>query len=180
MSGYLSVRINILEHLNFNSLDNEYADNKVITINIPLTDDIFKLNINNIDNRDNYYEFSSNVSMNIVFLVIGAFCLSVSVSLCILIIRQFGLIYNRQSKYNKELKKILSKYDTCIVRVKKFYVNRKYNMIYVDSFDELMDVCDKKNKMISFKEVKRDCESIFVIIDENDAWIYKLVSDNIE
>lgn len=180
VSGYLSIRINILEHLSFDSLDNEYADNKVITINIPLTEDTFKININNIDNKDNYYEFSSNAAMNIVFLIIGAFCLSVSVSLGILVIRQFGLIYNRQSKYNKELKKILSKYDDCIVRVKRFYVNRKYNMIYVDSFDELMDVYEKNNKMISFKEVKRDCESIFVIIDDSDAWIYKLMSDNLE
>ena len=180
VSGYLSIRINILEHLSFNSLDNEYADNKVIIVNIPLTDDTFKINISNVDNKDNHYEFSSNGAMNIAFLIIGAFCLSVSVSLGILIIRQFGLIYNRQSKYNKELKKILSKYDDCIVRVNRFYVNKKYNMIYVDSFTELMDVYDKKNKMISFKEVKRDCESIFVIIDDNDAWIYKLMSDNLE
>ena len=180
VSGYLSIRINILEHLSFDSLDNEYADNKVITINIPLTDDTFKINVNNIDDRDSYYEFSSNVAMNIVFLIIGAFCLSVAVSLGVLVIRQFKLIYSRQSKYNIELKKILSKYDDCIVRVKRFYVNRKYNMIYVDSFSELMDVYEKKNKMISFKETKRDSEAIFVIIDENDAWIYKLVSDNLE
>ena len=49
-------------------------------------------------------------------------------------------------------------------------------MIYVDSFNELMDVYYKKCKMISFKEVKRDFESIFVIIDGEDAWIYKLIA----
>ena len=180
VSGYLSVRINILEHLNFNSLNNEYADNKVIIINIPLTDNIFKINVNNIDDSDSYYEFSNNVSMNIVLLIIGVFCLSVAISLAVLVIRQFRLIYNKQSKYKKELNKILSKYDDCIVRVNRFYVKRKYNMIYVDSFDELMDVYENKNKMISFKEIKRDSESIFVIIDSDDAWIYKLVSDNLE
>ena len=37
-----------------------------------------------------------------------------------------------------------------------------------------------KNKMISFKEVKRNSESIFVIIDEDDAWIYKLISLELE
>ena len=180
ISGYLHIRINILEFLNFHSLNNEYADSKVITVNIPLTDDIFKISLNNVDDRDSYYEFSNRVSMNIVFIIIGMFCLSLSLALLVMVIRQFKIIYNRQSEYRRELKKILSKYDDIIVKVKRFYVNKKYNMIYVDSFDELMDVSEKKNKMISFNEIKRDSKSIFVIIDEEDAWIYRLISDNLE
>jgi hypothetical protein len=40
-----------------------------------------------------------------------------------------------------------------------------------------MDVSIKKNKMISFKEYKKNSESIFVIIDEDDAWVYKLIKE---
>ena len=174
ISGYLHIRINVLEFLNFNNLDTEYADNKVITINIPLTDDIFKISVNNIVDKDSHYEFSNKVTMNMVFIVIGAFCLSISLALMIMVIRQFKNIYNRQSEYNRELKRILSKYDDCIVRIKRFYVTKKYNLIYVDSFNELMDVYNKKNKLISFKEVKKNSEAMFVIIDDDDAWIYKL------
>lgn len=174
ISGYLHIRINVLEFLNFNNLDTEYADNKVITINIPLTDDIFKISVNNIVDKDSHYEFSNKVTMNMVFLVIGAFCLSISLALMIMVIKQFKNIYNRQSEYNRELKRILSKYDDCIVRIKRFYVTKKYNLIYVDSFDELMDVYNNKNKLISFKEVKKNSEAMFVIIDDDDAWIYKL------
>ena len=180
VSGYLHIRINILEFLSFDSLENEYSDNKVITINIPLTDDVFEIDVNNLENRDSYYEFSNNSSMNIVLLIIGAFCLSVGIAFGVLVICLFKVINNRQSKYNKELRKILSKYDDNVVKINKFYVNKKYNMIYVDSFDELMDVCQKKNKMISFKETKRGIESTFVLIDQDDAWIYKLVSDKLE
>ena len=174
VSGYLHIRINILQFLNFDSLDNEYTDNKVITINIPITDDTFKIRVNNISNMNSYYEFSSKKAMNIVFLIIGAFCLSLSAASLIMVIKQFGIIYKRQSEYNRELKRILAKYDDCIVRVNRFYTYKKYNMIYVDSFSELMDVYDKKNKMISFKEVKRGSEALFVIIDEDDAWIYRM------
>ena len=180
INGYLHVRINILEFLNFDSLDNEYADNKVISVNIPLSDDIFKISVKNIDNSDSYYEFSDDESMNIIFIIIGAFCFAMAISSIVMIIRQFGIIYNRQGKYKIELNRILSKYEDCIVKVNRFYVNKKYNMIYVDSFDELMDVYNKKNKMISFKEVKRDSESIFVIIDGDDAWIYRLDKDDID
>lgn len=178
LSGYLQVRIKILESLKFNSLDNHYDDNKVIIINIPLTNDTFKIDVNNIDSKNSCYEFTSDKAMNIIFLIIGAFCVSVSIALMVLVIKQFNVIYRMQNEYNKSLKKILSKYDDCIVRIKRFYVNKKYNLIYVDTFEELMDVYEKKNKMISFKEVKRGSESIFVIIDEDDAWIYKMIANN--
>lgn len=180
VDGYLHVRINVSEFLNFNNLNNEYADNKVIIVNIPITSDTFKIDIKNIDNVDSYYEFSKKESMNIVFLIIGAFCFALSISSLIMVIRQFGYIYNKQSKYRKSLDKILSRYDDCIVRVNKLYVNKKYNMIYVSSFDELMDVHDKNNKMISFKETKRDSIAMFVIIDEDNAWIYCMDVDNLE
>lgn len=176
VSGYLQIRISIMEFLNFNDLDNEYADEKVITIDIPLTYDTFKIDVNNIKSKNSHYEFTSKETMNLIFLVIGVFCISVGLSLFMLVIKQFKIIYNRQSKYNRELNKILSKYDDCIVRIKRFYVSRKYNMIYVDSFKELMDVYEKKNKMISFKEIKRGSEAIFVIIDDDDAWIYKMIA----
>jgi len=180
VSGYMNIKINISEFLNFNSLDNEYVDNKVININIPLTDDIFKISTSNTLDKDSYYEFTNKKAMNIIFLIIGSLCLSFMLTSLIMIIRQFKVIYNKQSKYNRELNRILSKYDDCIVRVKRFYVNKKYNMIYVSSFSELMDVYNNKNKMISFKEVKKNSESIFVIIDGDDAWIYKLISLELE
>ena len=180
VEGYLEIRINILEFLNFDSLENEYADSKVITINIPITSSIFEIDVDNLNNKDSYYEFTNKESMNIIFLIIGAFCLSVSISLLILVIRQFKIIYSRQSKYNRELRKILYRYDECIVKINKFYVNKKYNMISVDTLDELMDVYKKTNKMISFKETKRGIESIFIIIDEDNAWIYRFTSDILE
>lgn len=180
VDAYFHIRITISEFLNFNDLDNEYADNKVISVNVPITSDVFKIDVNNLDDVDSYYEFSKKESMNIVFLIIGAFCFALSISSFVMVIRQFGYIYNRQSKYRKELNKILSKYDECIVRVNKLYVSRKYNMIDVSSFNELMDVYYKKCKMISFKETKRDSEAIFVIIDNDDAWIYRMSTDDFE
>ena len=176
ISGYFHIRINISEFLSFDSLDNEYSDTKTITIDIPITEDVFEISYNNIKDSDSYYEFTSNKAMNIIFLIIGAFCISMFVSLLVLVVKQFGFISKKQSRYNVELKRILSKYDDCIVRVNKFYVNKKYNMIYVDSFSELMDVYNKLNKMINFKEIKRSSEAIFVIVDGEDAWIYKMIA----
>ena len=92
-------------------MENEYSDSKVITLNIPLTDDIFKINVNNLSDKDSYYEFSNKKAMNIVFLLIGAFCLALAISSLVMVFKQFIFIYDIQSKYKRDLNRILSKYD---------------------------------------------------------------------
>ena len=72
------------------------------------------------------HEFVSDKAMNIVFLIIGAFCTSVSIALLILVIHQFKIINDMENEYNKQLDKILSKYDEKIVKIKRFYVSKKY------------------------------------------------------
>ena len=56
------------------------------------------------------------------------------------------------------------------------YVNEKMGDIY----DLNLGAVYSLNKMISFKETKKDKEAIFVIIDGDDAWIYKLVANEME
>ena len=174
VSAYMHIKINILEFLNFDNMNNEYTDSKVITMNIPLTSEIFKITVDNVESKDSYYEFSNKKAMNVIFLLLGAFCFALTVTSFIMIVRQFRIIYKMESKYKRKLKSILSKYDENIVKVNKLYVNKKYNMIYVDSFKELLDIHNSNGKIINFKEVKRGMETIFLIIDEDNAWIYKL------
>jgi hypothetical protein len=118
--------------------------------------------------------------MNIVFIIIGAFCFSVCVALFLLIVKQFIIIYSDESDYYKRLREILLTNDSSIIRVNKLYVNKKYNLIYLDSFNDLIDICNNKNKMISFKEVKRGAKAIFLVLDDDNAWIYRLISNNLK
>lgn len=176
-SGYLEVQIKFID-----SLDGKEKITKVPkTINITIMmDGSNSIVVNNILNKDSYYKFDKHNLINFVFMLLSMLCFAASVSMIYLIVKQFKIISDRQNKYTNVVKNILSKYDYCIVKVNKLYVSKKYNMIYVDSFLELLDVYNSKNTMISYKEVKRGMESIFVIIDSNDAWIYKLTSDNLK
>ena len=81
-----------------------------------------------------------------------------------------------ESNYNKELKKILKDNRDIIVNVNKLYNKKKYNLIYVDSFIELMDVYNRVESPISFKEIEKNKEAIFLIIENDNAWIYRLVN----
>lgn len=177
--GYLNIQISFNEYLNKKENDNINKLPKVINIDI-MMDDTPSFTVSNILEKDSYYNFDKHSIMNFIFITLSMLCFSLAISFFFLIIRQFKIIGERQNKYSKEIKKILSKYDYCIVKVNRLYVSKKYNMIYVDNFDDLLDVYNSRNVMINYKEVKRGMESIFVIIDSNDAWIYKFTSDNLK
>jgi len=180
LSGYLNIQVNFIESLDINNKLNNNIKNRKININVPITSENLKIDVDNILVKDSYYNFNRHSIMNFVLVTLSMLCFSIAIALLALIIRQFRFINERQKRYSSKVKKILSKYDYCIVKVNKLYVNKKYNMIYVSSFDELLDVYNTRNIMINFKEVKRGMESIFVIIDSNDAWIYRLTTDNLD
>ena len=177
VSGYLMVKLIINENLDFFGIDRMVEDEKEIRMMIPLGNDAFKINvINDNNNVDSFYDFSKKEPVNYLLLIIGAFSLSLGISFLALTIRNMVLSYRKTSDYQKELRMILKDYGDIIVEVKRFYNKKKYNLIYVDTFKELMDVYDKVGNPISYREVKKDQEAIFIIIDDDNAWIYRLLS----
>lgn len=177
VNGYLELRFNIFESLNFNGMDNTKEDNKQIKTIIPLGYDTFKINVvNNKENLDNYYDFSKKQSVNYLLMVLGAFSLSLGISFLALVIRDMFVIYRNENRYKRELKEIFNEYGDIIVSVKRFYNKKKYNLIYVDSFKELMDVYDKVGNPISYREVNKNHESIFLLMDGDNAWIYRMIN----
>lgn len=178
LNGYLLVKFNVYMNLGFDGINDNQEDDRVIKVIIPLTYDTFKINvINDNDKIGNYEYFSNNDKVNYLLLVLGSFCGSVGISFLALIIKNIVNIKRKESKYVKELNMILKEHDDKIINVKSIYNKKKYNLIYVDSFSELLEVYDKVNVPISFREIKKYYKAIFVIIDEDNAWIYRMYSN---
>ena len=181
VNGYLELRFNIKESLNFSGIENTKEDSKQMKVIIPLSYDYFKINvIKNDDKIDSYYDFSKKQPVNYLLMILGALSLSSGISFLALVIREMVITYKKESAYNKELRKILGAYGDIIVNIKKFYNKKKYNLIYVDSFKELLEVYDKVENPISFREIKKNSKAIFVLIDDDSAWIYELSSDSMK
>ena len=179
VSGYLEVKILINEQLDFFGNQKIINDDKEMKLIIPLSYDTFKINvINDNNNTDSYYDFSKREKINYIFLIIGAFMLSLGISFLALTIRNMVNETRYEFGYKRELKIILNRYSDILVNVKKFYSKHKYNLIYVDTFDELMDAYRRVGNPISYREVKKNEETIFLMIDDDNAWIYRLVSKN--
>ena len=177
LAGYLELKIIIKENLNFKGIEKIVNDEKMISANIPLSYDTFRITINNDNNKiGNYYNFNNRTKVNYLFIIIAAFMLSLGISFMALVIREMYKATDYKVKYRRELKKILKENDEIIVRIKRFYNKKKYNLIYVDSFKELMDVYDKVKAPISYRELKKGEEAMFIIIDADNAWIYRMVA----
>ncbi len=175
VSGVLLVSFKLKTTLDFTGFKNTYDDTKEVKMVIPVTNEVFKIKILD-DNRefDSYNEMTNKEGANYLFLVFGALCLSVGIAFLMVVIKNLLEINNKENKYVKELKKILNEHGDEIVNVYEFNNAKKYNLIYVDSFKELLDVYDKVDSPISFKELKKNQKAVFLIIENDNAWIYIL------
>ncbi len=175
VSGVLLVSFKLKTTLDFTGFKNTYDDTKEVKMVIPVTNEAFKIKILD-DNRefDSYNEMTNKEGVNYLFLVFGALCLSVGIAFLMVVIKNLLEINNKENKYVKELKKILNEHGDEIVNVYEFNNAKKYNLIYVDSFKELLDVYDKVDSLISFKELKKNQKAVFLIIENDNAWIYIL------
>ena len=178
LSGYFEITIKIKENLQFKGIEKIIEEDRLIVMRMPLTYDTFKITIqNDINNIDSYYDFSTRDKINYVLLIFGAFCLSLGISFLALIIKNIVIASNGRNKYDRELKKILKEHEDKIINVKRFYNKKKYNLIYVDSFKELLDVYDKVKNPINYREIKSGKEAMFIIMDNDNAWIYMLEAE---
>ena len=161
---------------------NEYREEleKQIKVIIPLSYDNFRINVIN-DKKDlnSFYDFSKKQPVNYLLMLLGAFCLSLGIAMLSLVIRSMIISYKEENKFNKEFKKILKLHDDKVVSVKRFYNKKKYNLIYVSTFDELIDVYNNVKKPISYKLIKRNSKAIFLLIEDNNAWIYRMCKEEI-
>lgn len=181
VNGYLEIRFNSLESLNFNEIDGTKELKNKIKVIIPLSYDKFRINvINDKKKLESYYDFSRKQPVNYLLIVLGSICFALGVTFILFVIRNMITIYKKENKYTKKLKEILKVHEDIIVNVKRFYNKKKYNLIYVASFEELMDVYNKVGNPISFREIKKNSEAIFLLIDEDNAWIYKMNKEGLK
>lgn len=180
INGYLEIDFSLRKAINFDDINEELTEEEdIVKVIVPLTYKSFRINIidNNSDDNE-YYDFSNKEDVNYLFLILGGCSLIFTIVFIILIIYELFNTYNKESEYKKKLRKILKNHSDKIINVNRFYNKKKYNLIYVDSFNELLDVYDKVRNPISYREVKKNYEAVFVIIDEDNAWIYRMVAKN--
>ena len=83
------------------------------------------------------------------------------------------------SKYNKFINKILREYDRLIVETSTIPNYEDYNVLIINSFNELVDVRDNLRSPIMYCDVLSEKESLFYIINGNNLYLYTVNEINI-
>lgn len=150
--------------------------NSQATVVIPLTEQTINVSINsnNVTNQDRLLE---KIGLNnINWYNLGMFAILTILDLCLLVSlsKSIKKYLNSFSMYDKTLKKILRDYDSIIANINNDTVTKKDKVIFVESFDELIDIHDNLGSPILFNEVVKGSKSYFTIIDNNMMYRYVL------
>lgn len=161
-------------YIDYTNESKELKQNKVMTIEIPLSEQMITLTkSNDINNTLTYVDKTTEAPVNKSFFVACIiFGAAAFVSLIMLLIEMKKRM-KTESKYEKFIKKTLKQYDSYITVAKDGNYDAKKNVVSIDSFKELLDVRNNVDKTIIFVKVNEDVSKFMIIDDEVYQYVAK-------
>ena len=165
--------------VNNNVKTNDVEDNNssVTKLEIPLSESTFKITSSSTSNgktvKINELE-KNGKSVKTKFTLSFIFAFLSVIDFIIIII--FNIKDSKcDNLYDKKLRKILRSYDNVIVETNNLPDIKDKNIIYVKSFNELLDAQIQVNTPINYKE--DESIATFMLASGDMVWIYKMNKD---
>lgn len=181
LDSTLDVELHVLLE---NDSNKNFNRDKVIKVSIPMNKQSFSITKDSSKELENVYHVDHTFNyLSCLYLLLGIILAVVDGIFIKRLITIIKTQREKTNKYQKQLKKILKVYDQIIVTSKNMpdiSVNKK---IEVENFEELLDAQEELRIPIIFYENIENHESVFVIISDDTAWIYRLIDhsyDDIE
>ena len=163
---------------------NEYdLNNQSKTIlRIPLS--LQELNIgleeNTVNNQKQVSSDSSFIIISIEYIVIDFVLLILIVVFAVKLLKKISSMKKKLSKYDRYINKIFRGYDRVIVNIKTAPNLDNYNIIKVESFEELLDLRDSTREPIRYFEIMPHQKSEFFLTNHDDLYIYTVKAVDLE
>ena len=178
--SYLEVYLNT-----YNNVNSKYKDiptSAQISVRIPLSQKAIeiKFNTQEVNKSIDKYITSKNIVINgYLIFIVGITFLFTSLIFLFFIFMIIKKYAKTISKYDKFINKILKEYDRLIVETTTFPDEKEYNVLIINSFNELVDVRDNLRSPIMFYNVKDHKMSKFYILNNNNLYLYIVNSNDI-
>lgn len=150
------------------------TSSNAIELEIPLNELNFKIRENVQMKSEQFKNTESRKKDKMISMIMGGVLWVVAIVLAASLALQYHNDVKREGAYNRKLRKILSTYDSIIVNVEKLPYVGELSVVYVTSFEELVDAQSEVRLPINFKENKAKHVARFVLIRNNLAWVYTL------
>ena len=179
-NSYLEVYLQVDEVRN-NKSHNSINESKTI-LTIPLSHREINIGLkeSTVDTKNHVTSKAKLAIENDMFIYCDLVLLILLLVLIIRLIKKVHLLIHNKSKYDLYVNKLLRSYDRIIVNVKTAPNLNNYNVIKVDSFQELIDVRDNIKEPIQYFIVTEHQKCEFFCINHNDLYIYVVKAVDIE
>ena len=156
---------------------------KVITLSIPLSEDTIAIDFldNTVNSTNNVMQCNVEESNSFIFLIVAIILALVDVGLVVLVIKFEIKTRTAETIYEKELKKILNNYGSSIQMLGCEFDFKKFQLLKIDTFTDILEISDKLRQPILMKENKEKTGAYFVIPSNTKLlYVYRLKVSDIE
>jgi len=184
-SKYAVNTLNYLDvYLEVNEENREYElNNKSTTLlTIPLSQQEINIGLEEktIDEQKQIMSSSKVIFNDNKYIILDVILFVLSVAMLTQLLKRISIISVKKSKYDKYINKLLRGYDRLIVNVRTAPIFSNYNIIKVESFEELLDVRDNIKEPIQYFNIVEHQKCEFFIINQNDLYLYVVKSVDID
>lgn len=168
----------IIDYKTYNEgIAKDINNSKTLTIKIPLGKETTRIDIPKkaIIQRTEYSDAKNEYS-SIYFIIAMEFfgTTLLFILVLILVIRSF---YMNISEYDRRLAYIINKYKGRIVKIRELPNLSDVDVLFVDDIDALDDASINVMSPINYVEVIKNCESVFIVFNDDKAYVYKLMKE---
>ena len=168
----------------YNDINSEYniPNTSVSSIRIPLSQKSIqiKLDSKETNNKDNKLVYTNEFSItNWIYIVISIVSLILSIIPLIKSIKLINKLGSTKTDYDKFISKILKEYDRLVAETKSLPAFDKYNVMEINSFNELLDVRDNLKLPIMYYNVTTHQKSYFYIVYGENLYLYIVKSSDL-
>ena len=171
--SYLDVTLQVVERSkdsNFYELRNS---NRTV-LSIPISEQEVNINLDNkkVNDEKQIVSKARLIVRDQRYLFVGGVFLLLICIFVIRIIRKASAMTTKVSRYDRYINRLLRSYDRIIVNVKTPPRLEDYNVIKVESFEELIDVRDNTKEPIKYFVITEHQKSEFFVTNNNDLYLY--------
>ena len=162
-----------------NKENNSYSLNnkRNVILSIPLSEQEINITLDdtNINESKKITLDKKFVINDITFIVYSVIIFILFIYLLIILLKLIYLLTKKNmSAYDRYIRRLLMGYDRIIINIKSVPDMRDYNVIEVESFQELVDVRDNTKEPINYHVIKEHVKSEFFVINDDNLYIYEV------
>lgn len=126
----------------------------------------------NVDDSYKFYAKFTNTDRKLFYVIcLEILCAIILFALVILFV--YKKMISEIGIYDRKLKNIFDLYERQIVHLSGIPNLSEYNILFVKSFDDIVDSSNKLKVPINYVNIVDHKECVFIVFNDNNAYVYK-------